>query len=260
MTAAAPHDASLLPVPDLAAQLRRDWPRIALRAAVAVLVPLFTALAVDAFGIVTQLRDYVPVIRMLQPGTDDYAMRVVAFLTLILVLASFLLKQRTGAVVLGIASAVALGASFNHSRLHWSKLFDLGDYSPDAPTALAWTWVIALLATAVAFVLGESHFDTRRHQEARALLEAETRAVARIGRQGALLALAGGAALVGTLLGLTALLAPAVLERGALPRLNPVFVMLTLGILIALAVIASARRARIEEPREAPPQPPARRL
>lgn len=254
MTAAA---GTLVDVPELTTQLKREWPRWTLRAAVAVLIPFFTARLIDAVGLVPQLSGIVPVISFLRPGTDGYGLRVVMFLVLILVLVAFMLRDRTGPVLLAIASAAVIAVGFNHSKLHWTKLFSFGEYTPDEPTAMAWTWAGALLATVVTFVMVEEAFETRRHQTARGLPEEEARAVARLARVGVAAALGGGLALIVTLLALGALLTPTVTSQSLFPRLNPVFVLLGMGIVIALAVVASARRARVaaeaQEPRGAAP-------
>lgn len=273
------HDTSLLDVPGFAAQLKREWPRVAIRAALVVLFPLFTTLLIDSFGLVNQLSGIVPLISFLGPGGSGYPERVVAFIVGILVLGSFVLRQRTGAALLTLATGIVLAVAFNHSRLHWTKLFNFGEYAPEAPGASAWVWATSLLATVALFILAEETIDTRRHQTERGLPPDEVAPLARVTRQGVLIAIVAGAALVGALLGLGALLNPLVAEQSMFPRLNPVAVLFVLGIVLVVAVVLSARRAKVavNEPtphtlapptlppgvrrvdtREPPPPPPSR--
>lgn len=239
----APSATSQAPaVADIAGAVKRQWPRIALRVAVAVMLPTFAALLVRDFGLRETIAGFVPNIGLAALLPFAAPERDVAFLVLVLVLASFTVPKRTAQILFVVTGATILGVGFNHSRLRWAELFVDANYSSGGPGALAWTWGVLMLATVLLFILAEEVLDTRRQQAERAVSADESRDFQRVHETGAALAVAGGGALFGLVLWLGRVVGASFDAQSVFGRLNPVYVMFGLGMMIVLAVVLAARR------------------
>ncbi|HEX2021399.1 MAG TPA: hypothetical protein VHH36_01695 [Candidatus Thermoplasmatota archaeon] len=248
---------SLLPVDEVAVAVRRDWPFLATRAAVALLVPVFvTMLAkeLDFYGPVAQLG--LP-LEFLAVGPFAYEAKVIWFVALVLVLSAFLAGKRAPQIVLALAAGAVLWTGYVFTKLQWSKLF-LADYEliqQEAPSAAAWTWGALLMLAATLFAMAEAVLETRREQAKRDLDEAETRAAFEVSARAAALVAAAGVGLAAALVAAIWLLRP--LARAPF-RLNPVLVLFGLGVLVALAVVLAARRRTLSGATEGFFRPAAR--
>lgn len=245
---AAPGEVPLLDVPDVAEAVRRRWPRLALRAGVALVLPVLVTLyakALDFYGPVAALG--IP-LEFLAVGPFAYEAKVIWFVVLLLVGACFLLGEKAPRLVLGLCVGAVLWAGFIYARLHWTKLF-LDAWDPlrvEAPSPAAWAYGFLLLALGMAYVLAEALLDAREAQAKRDLPEAPMDALARESARVAGYALGAGllaAALVGALFwSVRPLLA-------SLPAAaNPVFALFALGALLTLGLaLAVRRRAALHE-------------
>lgn len=218
-------------------------PWIAGRAFIAIALPVLVALLAGSLGLLPMVDGLALPLEFLAAGPFPYAAKVVGFVVLVLVVASFFARRRTGAMLVGIAFVALTTAGFNYTRLRWTEVFGLpATYDPGAPPALAWTWAVLILASVATFLLVETMLDTRRAQEARKLPQDETLALARVSTRALVVTLVGGLAVAGVLAALAEALEPLLLAPGALPRLDPVVLLLGLGLILVLAVVLAARR------------------
>lgn len=222
---------------------RRMWSWLANRVAIAVALPVLVALLVASLGLLPMVEGLALPLDALDAGPFPYAAKVVWFVVLVLVVASFFAGKRTGAMLVGIAFVALTSVGFNYTRLRWTEVFGLpATYDPGTPPALAWAWAVLVLASVAAFLLVEALLDTRKDQEARKLPPEETDALVRVSSKAVALALVAGLAAAGALAAIAEAVKPLFLAPGALPRLNPVVLLLVLGLVLVLAVVLAARR------------------
>lgn len=247
-------EVALVELPDVAGALKRDWPFLANRTAIAVLLPVLVtwlARSLDFYGPVRALA--LP-LEFLDAGPFAYEAKVIATVTLVLVLSSFLAGRRTTQLVLAIATGALLWVGFVHSRLRWSRFFDesFGGFRDAAPSAAAWAWGVLVLLAALAFALVEGALETRRDQDRRRLAADEARALEGLALRMTALGLLGGLAVAAALVGLLVLLRPAAESGGLFPRVSPVLLLFALGLVLVGAVALAARRRSVGA---APPPP-----
>lgn len=229
-------EAKLLDVPDMGALLRREWPRLANRAALAVVLPvLVTHLAkvLDFYGPVARLG--LP-LEFLARGPFAYEAKIIASVVLLLLVGAYFIRGRTVQLVLLLCTAAIVWVGFIYTRLRWTRLLfdDLFLVQRDAVAPAAWALAALVLLAGLAFALVEGILDTRQAMAARELPDADVQAAARVASRSGALVLGLGAAAGAALALLAALLRP--LASLWPIHLNPVFAMLLLGIILVLGI------------------------
>ena len=236
-------EVKLFEAPDIAA-LTRNWPRIALRAAVLLLVPvLITLLArtLDLYGIIASL----PLgLDFLRAGPFAYEAKVIALIVVVFLGVAYLIPKRTTQLVIAVCVAGILWTGHVFITLQWARLFatDFRFREETVPGPVAWIYAVLLLSVGVVHLLLENLLETRAQQEARKLAPEDSRALfdASARALGAMLAVGLGTALALVLayLGLRALIADARLPF----RLNPVLLLFAMGVGLAVLVGLAARK------------------
>lgn len=247
-------DVKLFDAPDLAA-LQRNWPRIALRAAVLAIVPMLVALlarSLDLYGTIARLP--LP-LDFLRAGPFAYEAKVIASIVAVVIGLAYLVPKRTSQIVIGVCVVGILWTGHVFITLQWARLFATQfNFRQEAmPGPAAWTYAIFLLSVGVLYLLVENLLDTREQQEARKLAGDDARTLFEVSARalGQMLALGGGIALalVVAYLGLRGILADARFPF----RLNPVFVLFAMGVALAVLVGLAARKRSPVADADAPP-------
>lgn len=266
MTAAPSSDeeVKLFDAPDLTT-LQRNWPRIALRAAVLVVVPVLIVWLARSLGLYETIRMLPLPLDSLREGPFAYEAKVIYAIAAVLLGLAFLIPKRTPQLVIAVCVGAVLWTGHVFIQLQWARLFasEFNFRREATPDAAAWTFATLLLLVAVVYLLLENLIDTREQQMARKLGAAETEGLLRIGARALAIMLGAGLvaalALVLAYLGLRALLSGATLPF----RLNPVFVLFGMGVGLAILVALAARKrsplaagAGVQAPGAALPAPP----
>lgn len=249
-------DVQLLEMPDVAGTLRARWPRLALRAGMALALPVMVTLYAKALGFYGPVAQLGLPFDFLEPGPFAYEAKVIAFAVLCLLGGCYLTGEKAPRFVLMLCGGAILWAGFIYSRLQWTRLF-LDAYDPlqvDAPSPAAWVYAFLLLGLGMAYLFAESLLDTRDAQARRGLPDDATGTLAKVSVQVALHAL--GLGLAAASLVALAFWAFRPLLTGLPFHVNPVLVLFGMGALLAVALALVARRQAVEAP-GAPPRPAA---
>lgn len=239
-------DVQLLEMPDVAGTLRERWPRIALRAGMALALPVAVTYYAKALGFYGPVAALGLPLDFLEPGPFAYEAKVIAFAVLCLLGGCYLAGEKAPRLVLMLCSGAILWAGFIYSRLQWTRLF-LDAYDPlkvDAPSPAAWVWAFLLLGLGMAYLFAESLLDTRDAQHRRGLPHDATATLAKVSAQVGLHALGLGLAAAALVALVFWALRP--LLTGLPFHVNPVIGLFALGILLALALALAARRKGLE--------------
>lgn len=233
----------LFETPDLAA-LQRNWPRIAVRAGVLVLVPFFVTMLARSLDLYRTISKLPLPLEFLDQGPLAYEAKVIFFVVATLLGLAFLVPKRTTQLVIGICVGGVLWTGHVYISLQWARLFATSfNFRRDAsPEPAAWIFATLLLLVGVVFLVLENLLDTREQQEARSLPKEETGAMFDVAWRTLGKLLAMGAAFSAVLIG-AYLAMRAMLTGVRLPfRLNPVFVLFAMGICLAVLLAVAARR------------------
>lgn len=234
---------SLFDAPDLAA-LQRNWPRIALRASVLVLVPFFVTMLARSLDLYPTIARLPLPLDFLDVGPLAYEGKVVFAIVATLLSLAFLIPKRTAAFVMAICVGGILWTGHVYITLQWARLFAtrFAFRADAAPEPLAWIFAALLMTVGVVFLLLENLLDTRQQQEERHLARDQTRALFDVAwRTLALMIGIGGGLAIALLLAYAGM--RAALSSARLPfRLNPVIVLFTMGVCLAVLLAVAARR------------------
>lgn len=239
---AAPADVPLLELPDVEATLRRRWPRLALRVAMALALPVLVTLYAKALDFYGPVADLGLPLEFLDAGPFAYEAKLIWFVVLLLLAGCYVLGDKAPRLVLGLCVGAVLWAGFIYARLQWTKLF-LDAWDPlqvDAPSAAAWTYAFLLLGLGLAYVVAEALLDAHDAQATRDLPADATDALARESAKLAVLAVGGGLLLAALAALLFWSLRP--LLAGMRMGVNPVYVLFGLGGLLTLGLVLVVRR------------------
>ncbi|HUR68023.1 MAG TPA: hypothetical protein VM370_02170 [Candidatus Thermoplasmatota archaeon] len=244
MTSSPPaDDVKLFDAPDLAA-LQRNWPRIALRGSILLIVPFLVTVLAKSLDLYKTLKLLPLPLDFLDVGPFAYEAKVIFTVVATLLGLAFLVPKRTTQLVIAICVGGILWTGHVYIQLQWARLFatKFNFRREVAPGPLAWIEATLLLVSAVVFLLLENLLDTREQQEARSLSKDDTRALFGTATRTLGLLLGLGAAIAATLVG-SYLLLRALLADVRLPfRLNPVFVLFGMGVGLAVIVALAARK------------------
>lgn len=244
----------LFEAPDLTA-LQRNWPRIALRASVLVLVPFCVTMLARSLDLYAAIRSLPLPLDLLAAGPFAYEAKVIFAIVATFLALAFLMPKRTPQIVMAVCVAGVVWTGHVYISLQWARLFasQFNFRRDSVPEPAAWFFATLLLTVGVVFLLLENLLDTRAQQESRGLAKEEARALLDVGWRTLGLLAGLGAALAAALLG-SYLLLRAALRDVSLPfRLNPVFVLLGMGIVLALVVgLAVGRRSPVEDAPDVP--------
>lgn len=232
----------LIEAPDLRAVLRTRWPRLALRAGFALVLPPALAAMAGALGFYGPVEALGLPLDFLDVGPFPYAAKVVAAAVLVALLVAYGLPKRTHAIVLGVSSAGVLWLGSLYSRLAWARLFAPA-FDPvirNAPSAAAILYGGGTLLAGCLFVLLDNALAAAEAQRAREIPQEEARAAFAASAAGVGVASGAGLALAAVLGWGYSSLSAAHPSLGF--RLNPVLVLLGMGIVLAGAVLVAARR------------------
>lgn len=247
-------EVKLIEVPDLAGQMRRQWPLLANRAAFLVLAPVLATLLARSLGYYEAVRTLPLPLGFLRNGPLAYEAKVIGTVILLAILIAYAQRKRTIEWALGICVLVVLWVGFIYSRLRWSSLVDpsLDLRLGETPSAAAWLFAGLLLLAGVVFALVEGLLRLRQDQVERDLPEDDATRLAATSLRGTAYALGGGLGLAAMLGLLFWGLAPAL--RGGFPHVNPVFGLLALALGLAVAFFLTARTGDEDEVDAAPPE------
>lgn len=238
-------DVKLLDVPDLSAWIRERRHRVALRAGIALTLPVLVTLYAKELGFYGPVAALGLPLEFLDRGPFAYEGKTIWFVVLFLLALCWLLGDKGPRLVLALCTGAVLWAGFIYARLHWTKLF-LDAYDPlmvDAPSALSWIYAFLLLGLGIAYVLAEGLLDTRDAQRKRSLDDGAVEGLVRVGAQATFAVLGVGLAAAACMGLFFWLLAPAL---KSLPfHVNPVFALFAMGILLAVAFALATRRKSI---------------
>lgn len=257
-------EVKLFDAPDLST-LQRNWPRIALRGSVLILVPVLVVWLARSMGLYQTISSLPLPLDSLRAGPFAYEAKVIYAIVAVLLGLAFLVPKRTPQLVIAVCVGAVLWTGHVFIQLQWARLFATEfnfrrEATPDAP---AWIFATLLLLVAVVYLLLENLIDTREQQMSRKLGAGETEGLLRIGASALGIMLGTGLvaalALVFAYLGLRALLAGATVPF----RLNPVFVLFGMGVGLAILVALAARKRSplapgtgVQGPAVALPAPP----
>lgn len=216
------------------------------RVALVLLFPTFACLLARGMG----YYDMIPPIPIdfLYLTPFSYQTVLIGGTVMTLTLFAALAKKRGPAIAFLVAAGILFWLGFPYSRLRWYRLLPGSPVIAEIETPGLTEWILGalLLATATAFALADGAARARDAYRAKSLAPAETAPAVESVLRGGWIALATGVGAAAAL----ALLYWAVAggARGvfrALPRVNPVFGLLALGIGLAILVAALARGRKV---------------
>ena len=240
---------SLFETPDLGA-FQRNVPRIALRAACLVVLPVLVALLARALELYPVIASIPLPLDFLAVGPFAYEGKVVAAIAATVLGVGYLMPNRASTIPLVVSVGGVLWTGHVFVSLQWARLFAPGlDLRRDAvPGVEEWALATLLLAAGVAALLLEALLDTSAQQRARGLHAEGTASVRRVHAR-ALGRMSGRAAWIAFTLALAYAALQALLGDVRLPfRLDPVLLLFALGIGLAGVVAFAVRRGGPVEP------------